>query len=324
LRFYDRIYKNFTGLFNVTLDNVVVQWFLPDFNTLLLVGGFVPVTAGERLGDIYINVVFIRAVNGTIEVIAAHELVHRFLGKAGLSPNDFLWFHEGMAQYASVSFVEKLGYAEAIQERTNLDESATRLIEDTGGNIGFIQRWKPSTEPQDIGKYYVASYYVINKLAEMHDGLDFYQRFFQLIHGAKVDDNNVLTLYLSMAANASVALTLNGWGFNVADFYTDSQVREMIKEAGQAIEKVNPVFQPYRSFAQYFYQQALHSAELGELERAKSELQIAITLANLSPLLTFLTILAILAILVYVLYKRSLKPKPSVPVPPPEILQPTA
>jgi len=328
LKLYDQIYGNFTRLFNVTLDSVAVQWFLPDFETLLTVGGFVPFTGGQ-LGEININVFFERAVNGTVEVIAAHELVHCFIGKTGISPGDFLWFHEGMAQYLSVTIVTDLGYEGGQQEKDNLENGAAQLIQRLGGeDFGLIslQDWDPSYQPPnvDIGFLYVASYYVVSRLPQIvhREGFDYYSRFFTIIHGAKVDNINVLALYLSTAANASVALTLQSWGFTVADLY-NSPVSEMIKDAGKAIEDVNPIFQPYRSIAEYFYQQALLSAQRGDYERAKSMLQLAITIANLAPLLTFLTIIALLALLVFILNRLSKRPKPMVPPLPPEILQPT-
>ncbi len=329
LNLYDRIYGNFTRLFNATLDNVTVQFFIPDFETLLSVGGFVPFT-GEELGEININVFFVRAVNGTIEVIAAHELVHRFIGKTGISPGNFLWFHEGMAQYISITSVAKLNYEGATQQRDNLEDSASNLIDYLGGeNFGTIQLqyWTPSYQPQnvDIQALYAASYYVVSRLPQVvqRDGLDYYGRFFKSVHGTKVDDINILALYLSIAANASVALTLRlRWGFSVADLF-NSSFSQLIEEAGKTVQGVNPVFQPYRSLAEYFYNQALLSAGGGDWDRARSFLELSISLANLAPLLTFLTILAILAIVAYILHKRSLRPKPTVPVPPPEILQPT-
>jgi len=327
LKLYDRIYSNFTRLFNVTLNSVTVQWFLPEFETLLAVGGFVPFT-GEQLGEININIFFIRAVNGTVEVIAAHELVHRFVGKTGISPGDFLWLHEGMAQYLSVAFVLNLGYEGARQEKENLENGSTQLIQRLGGenfNLINLQDWTPSYQPSnvDTSALYVASYYVVSRLPQIvnREGLDYYSRFFKLINGVKVNNINVLALYLSTAANASVALTLQRWGFKVTDLY-NSPVKEMVKDAGKAIEGVNPVFQPYRSLAEYFYQQAILSAERGDWEKAKNLLQLAITMANLAPMLTFLTILALLALLAFILNRRSRRPKPVVPPPPPEILQP--
>ena len=219
LNLYDRIYSNYTRLFNVTLTPPVnVQFFLPEFDEFLSIGGLTPFTQAGA-GTININIFFIRAINGTIEVIAAHELVHHFLIKTGLSPNNFLWFHEGMAQYISVAFVEKLGYQGATEEKNTFEQDSFQLIQNLGEqNLGFVQNWSPSASPSNVGNYYVASYYVVSSLAQDY-GQDFYERFFELIDGVNVDNIDVLSLYLSNAANASVALTLQNWGFNVMDLY---------------------------------------------------------------------------------------------------------
>jgi len=333
LRFYDGIYNQTVRIFNVTLEDVVVQWFLPDFESLLSVGGFVPLFTGG-LGEININIVFIRTVNGTVEGIAAHELVHRFLGKAGISPNEFLWFHEGMAQYISVNIVSSLGYEGAETEKDNLENSATRLIQFLGGehfDSISLQRWSPSYQPPnaDVSSLYAASYYVISRLPQVaqRDGFEYYQGFFELIgqlpsgfDGVKIKGISELALYLSQAANASVASTLKRWGFTVADLY-ESPVQDLITEAGKAVNELNPVFQPFRFLAEYLYQQALSSAEMGDWDRAQSLLQLSISLANLAPLLTFLTIAALLALLAYVLARRGRRQLPPVPPPPPEIMQ---
>jgi len=320
---YDRIYSNFTQLFNVTLDSVApveVQFFLPDFDTLLSVGGFVSFTGGQ-LGEININVVFIRAIDGTVEVIAAHELVHHFLGVAELFPDKLLWFHEGMAQYVSVTFVEELGYEGGFQERQNLDWTADRVFNQKRGNIGFIQKWFPDSQPQNIASYYAASYYVISKLADMHGGLAYYERFFKLIRGAEVDGINVLVFYLSVAADASVAITFEKWGFNVADLYTSP---ELVDQAARTIEATNPIFQPYRWLSEYLFNQAQLSLETGNTDRANSLLRLSIAIAGAAPILTFLTIIIILGLLVYLLSRPSRRPRPAVPQLPPEIIQPSA
>lgn len=324
LTFYDKIYSNFTSLFNVTLDNVVLQWFLPDFESLLVVGGFVPVVAGERLGEININVVFIRAVNGTSEVIAAHELVHRFLGRAGVSPNDFLWFHEGMAQYESLRITTALGYPGATQERDNLEQGASELIKMLGQeNFEFLETWTPSESPPNIGNYYIAAYYVASRLEQKY-GSNFYAQFFRQINGVTVDNLDILALYMSKAANASVAMTLQDWGFTVVDLYTSPDVRDKIFEAQKALAAVNPVFQPYKFLAEYYYRHGLTSIQQGNTANGVSLLQQAITIANLAPLLTFLTILAIVALLVVVLsIVGRKKPAPMVPQPPVVVQQPS-
>ena len=324
LAFYGRVYGDLTRLFNVTLDNVVLQWFLPDFESLLVVGGFVPVVAGERLGEININVVFIRAVNGTSEVIAAHELVHRFLGRAGVSPNDFLWFHEGMAQYESLRVTTALGYPGATEERDNLEQGATNLISMLGQeNFEFLETWTPSASPPNIGNYYIAAYYVVSRLEQKY-GSDFYEDFFKLINGVSVDNIDILALYMSRAANASVAFTLQDWGFTVVDLYTSPDVRDKIFEAQKAIAAVNPVFQPYKFLAEYYYRRGLASIQQGNTANGVSLLQQSITLANLAPLLTFLTVLAFVVLLVVVLSRVARrKPAPTVPQSPVVVQQPT-
>ena len=328
LNLYDRIYNNYTHLFNVTLTPPVeVQFFLPEFDEFLSVGGFTPFTEAGA-GTININIFFIRAINGTIEVIAAHELVHHFLIKTGLSPNNFLWFHEGMSQYISVSLVEKLGYQGATEEKNDLEQSSSQLIQHLGGQrFGFVQNWRPSDSQSNVANYYVASYYVVSRLAQDYDGPDYYQRFFELIHGITIDNIDDLTLYLSKAANAPMALTLQDWGFSVIDLYSSSDISEKIVETQKTIAAVSPVFQPYKFIAEFLYRQALLSFEQGDIEGGTNLLQSATLMANLAPLLTLLTIAPIVGIVAYLLHRRSKKAKlkppapsvPSVPPPPPEI-----
>ena len=100
LEFYNETYDNLVDLFNVTLESANVKFFLPSFNSLLEIGGYVPFSP-RKLGDIHLNILYTRTLEGQIEVIALHELVHHFLWRAGISPQGLLWFHEGMAQYIS-------------------------------------------------------------------------------------------------------------------------------------------------------------------------------------------------------------------------------
>lgn len=325
LDLYDRLYDSYTQLFNVTLSNIDVKFFVPDYNTLLDVGGFVPYMPTGEVGTININIFFIRGVNGTIEVIAAHELVHHFLSEAGLRPDEFLWFHEGMAEYVSLNLVQNLGYHGAADEKGRVEQSAANLVQLRQGDLGFVQGWKVGySPPGDTTSYYVASYYVVSRLPEKvnREGFDYYRSFFRIIHDKDISNINVLVLYLSMAANASVAFTLKNWGFSVVDLY-DSPIRDTIDEVEKTLKELNPVFQPYRFLAEHFYRQALISAEQGDWDRAAELLQLAISMATLAPLLTFLTMLGLLVILIYVLrrFAKKILQEPSVPVPPPEIFE---
>jgi hypothetical protein len=149
------------------------------------------------------------------------------------------------------------------------------------------------------------------------------------MHGVTVDNIDVLTLYLSKAANASVALTLQDWGFNVVDLYTSSAISEKTVETQKVIAAVSPVFQPYKFLAESLYRQALLSFKRGDNEGGTNLLQLAMMIANLAPVLTLLTIALILGIIVYLLHRHSKKAKlkpsapsvPSVPPPPPEIFR---
>ncbi len=305
LALYQAVYDDFTDLFNVTLANIDVQFFIPEFETLLSVGGFIPFT-GQTLGEININIFFVRAVNGTIQAIALHELVHHFLWKTGLSPDAFLWVHEGASQFVSIETVDDLGYEGADIERNRLEQVASQLISQTGENFGFLQEWTPANQPADISRYYVASYYVVSRLAEEYGGFDFYRQFFELISELKIETNDELAFHLSLAANASVDLKLKLWGFDIHLLYNGSKVSpERIYEAEKAIDGLSPVFLPYNLIAGFFYQQALLRLERGDVNGANQLLDATIFLANLAPLLTLLTLAAILAILVYCLHKRS-------------------
>jgi len=333
LRFYDKIYNQTTRLFNVTLDDVVVQWYLPDFQSLLAVGGYVLVFT-EGLGEININIALIRMLNGTVEVVAAHELVHRFLDKAGISPNDFLWFHEGMAYFVGVNLVSGLGYEGGESEKNNLEYVAEQLIQLLDGenfaSIG-LQGWTPSYQPDaDEGNLIAASYYVVSRLPQIVERywFEYYGRFFELVgqlpsdvNGVKIKKIGELALYLSQAANASVESTLKRWGFTVGYLF-ESPVKDLIIEAGKAVNGVNPIFQPYRFLAEFAYERALLSAEQGDWGTSRSLLQLSIGLANLAPLLTFLTIIGLLALLIFILKRRSRRPQTAVPPLPPEVFQP--
>jgi hypothetical protein len=121
-----------------------------------------------------------------------------------------------------------------------------------------------------------------------------------------------------------VALTMQSWGFNVVDLYTSIDVRDKITEAQKAISAVNPFFQPYKFIAEQLYGQALVSFRHGDDQGGMNFLELAILIANFSPVLTLLTMAAILGIIAYLVYRgsrrRRLMPRqPAVPPPPPEI-----
>jgi len=304
LDLFNAVYDDLVDLFDVTLERVDIRFVIPEFYELLSLGGYVPFTGG-KVGDIHINVFFVRFERGILEVTALHELVHHFLFKVGLSPGDLLWFHEGMAQYISVEVADELGYEGASTERDRLRVDALQLTR-YGEDLSFLQEWKPETQPVDVTACYVASYYIVSKLAEKYGELDYYEHFFKLIKGKEVEDNSVLAYHLSLAANTSVALDLRKWGFDIVDLYG---FPALVDEAERAVYGLSPAFQPYRFLAEYLYKQGLTYLEKGDTEKASQYLEASISLAKFAPLLTLITVAAILVAIIYTL--KSVKHRPS-------------
>jgi len=290
LALFNKTYEDLVDIFNVTLGNADVRFFIPDFNTLFSIAGYVPFSF-ERMGEININILFTRYVEGYVEIIALHELAHHFLWKAGISAQNLLWFHEGMAEYISIEVASDLGYEGSRITKQELEDGVVQLKQMVGEYVGFIKQWSPSTQPPNTWSYYVGAYYVVSRLAEPRGGVEYYARLFRLANGKRVDNNAEIAYYLSLAANESVAETLNNWGFEVPDLYLYSP---LLGRAEKALDEVNPIFQPYKLLAELLYRQALLNAKEESTSEMQFYLAAAIFVARLAPLLTLITISGIL------------------------------
>jgi hypothetical protein len=290
LDLYNGTYGELVSLFNVTLESARVRFFLPDFNSLFSEAAFVPFTA-EKMGDIHISILLTRYVKGYIEAVALHELVHHFLWRAGISPEDLLWFHEGMAEYVSTDITSKLGYDGSQMMKLELEEGVLELKKTIGDNLGFLKANQYPGLPEEVSAYYIAAYYVVSRLAEPRGGLEYYADFFKLMKGETVASNAALGYYLSLAANESVVNTLNSWGFEIPDLYIFSP---SLDDAKEVLNQVDPIFQPYKFLAELLYQQALLKAREDDAARMHLYLTAAVLVAKLAPLLTLVTVSGIL------------------------------
>jgi hypothetical protein len=300
LDLYNRTYNDLVDLFNVTLEDANVRFFIPDFESLFSIGGYVPFTS-NRMGDININFVFTRYVEGYIEVIALHELVHHFLWKAGVSPRGLLWFHEGMAQYVSMEIANTIGFEGAGTMINEMETAISELKLVVGEDFGFLQQWSITSQPQDVGSYYAAAYHVVRSLAEGRGGLDYYALFFKLMNGETITSNAELGYFLSLTSEESVAESLNSWGFNVPDLYLYSPLLGNVK---RVLSEVNPLFQPYKYIAELLYEQALSNARQDSVNEMNFFLTAAISVAKLAPLLTLMTVSGILFIIILLVLKN--------------------
>jgi len=307
LNLYNATYDRFVNLFNVTLlpssdsRKITVRFFLPDFYSLMSIGGYVPFTGGS-MGDIYINFVFTRYVEGYLEVIALHELVHHFLWKAGISPENLLWFHEGMAQYVSLEIADEIGYEGVNMIRQETESNIHNLKAAIGENFGFLKDWTLSSTPRDLNTLYTAAYYVVSRLAEDYGGLEYYAKFFRLMSGKTVEDNAALCYYLSLAANEPVADKLNAWGFNIPDLYTHMPLIKGIEEAVSAIDPYNPLLQPFRRLINTLYKGVLSGKRIIAGSMQLYFLFILI-LARFTPLIALLVYSSILFTVVMIVLK---------------------
>ncbi len=301
LSLFNRTYDNLVYIFNTTLEEVSVEFFIPDFEYLMSIGGYIPFT-GEELGNIHVNIFFSRYVTGYTETIALHELIHHFLWRLGISPQNLLWFHEGMAQYMSIETTTGIGYEGASMMRQELENGVSQLGDMR--NLGFLLSWTPSHQPADWGALYAGAYAVVSRLAQPYGGLEYYARFSRLANGRHLEDNNELAYCLSLAANTTVVPALGGWGLDVADLY---QYSTLITEAERSIAGIDPYLQPYKLLAERLYTWALINAEQGQVDIANASLSAVILIAELAPLLTLLTISACLfAAILYALKRKGL------------------
>ncbi|MEM1550738.1 MAG: hypothetical protein QXR13_02250 [Candidatus Bathyarchaeia archaeon] len=298
---YNITYNMLAELFNTTLDKVTVRFFIPDFYSLMRIGGYVPFTGGS-LGDIYINLIFVRYVEGYIEVIALHELVHHFLWKAGISPEKLLWFHEGMAQYVSIEIAEKMGYKGAEKIKEDLEERAERVRLLMGNNFGFLAKWTPRYTPMNIDIMYTAAYYVVSRLAEGRGRLNYYTKFFSLLGGENIENNIILGYYLSLAAGESVFAELNSWGFNLPDIYTYQPLIAEIKESIARIDLNNPLLQPFVKLVGLICGVTL-SGKVVNADRVWLYLLVALFIAKLAPAIALFVYASIIFVVLTAILK---------------------
>jgi len=220
---YVKAYPTLTELFGIELDDVEVRLYVPDINDVMSgVGGYVPFKAG-KLGEINLNMFYIRAVEGSFELIALHELVHHFLWRVGIPP-DRLWVHEGLAEYLSIEVAKLLKLGRGVDDHEEMLLQVALNLD----NLGFVQGWDFSTVG-DLTPYYAASYYVFRSLGDDYGGLNYYRMFFSYVKsrgGVEIDEEVIACL--SLAANESLTYRFKGWGFELGGLKVE-RVETLVK-----------------------------------------------------------------------------------------------
>jgi hypothetical protein len=237
-------------LFNTTVNQISMEFFTPLTLPELSIGGYTPIDSSTfQTGTIHLNLFYFRAMPGTMETIAIHELTHQYETAAGVSP-DLLWVQEGLANYVAIQMGKPLGY-DVTSTDAELEAAASQL----NGKYGIIQGWQPGATATSLFLYYAASYDIFKTLGDQYGGLSVYSSFFRGLHNLKdrLRSPNVVVYELSLAAGIDLAPIFSKWGFGLVDLADmDAQIAKLQRE-GQQYGPLLP-----------FREQALSHLELAE------------------------------------------------------------
>lgn len=229
LSFYVSLSSKFNKIFNKNLSKVEVNFFVPNSLNDISLGGFVPIESAVKLGNINLNIFYVRTKSGYFEAIAAHELVHYYAFESGISPK-VLWFHEGLANYIGISVAKSLGSG-----AYSIEEDLINTANELNGNLIFVFNWTPEYTQQNrtLYEYYAASYYLVKSLLNnfsspsdrMFRGEHFLSKFFYLIttSNISISSNDQLLRYLYATSNYSSSFVnfflKYGFVYNISDYF---------------------------------------------------------------------------------------------------------
>jgi len=297
LDYVEDIYRtNFTDLFSLDMGIIRFHFYVPDRLNELPIGGYTPYM-GKTMGDIYVNLLYLRGLEGQLELISLHELVHRMLHKAGIQPDPLLWVHEGFAEYLSTTVA--VNFPAAKRRIDDLNTVAKYLK----GNYGFVEDWRPGQRVENIGKYYAASYAVISQLAEMYGGFKLYQKFFQLLKSETVKNTADFIRVISMAAGTNLTSVFKSWGFESAEW---PSIPPLLIRARSLSDDIPWWLQPVSAIAKWFTDMAEASYEAGRERQAVFYAVLAIALAENYVISEILIITLLIALIMGVLFALKL------------------
>lgn len=210
LLLYNEIYENLSKIFHADLENISVRFFTPKLGEVSI-QGYTPFNASS-IGDIYLNIFYIRFIKGYFEQAAIHELIHHFLWNIGISP-EVLWFHEGAANFFSIHFIKKIGLegAEMI-EKDFLNKGKQMEY------LGFIESWNPYHQPANMQDYYIASYMVFYYLNETY-GFEIFEKLFYAINKRKeiIKETSEIVYMLNNITGEDTSQRFLEWGFSLSN-----------------------------------------------------------------------------------------------------------
>ncbi len=264
LAVYRRVYPLLLNLTGVRLNNVVIRFFVPKQLSEFSVLGFVPFDARRcKIGEIHLNVFYLRAIKGILEYGAVHELIHHVLWKLHIMPR-LLWVHEGLAEYLGLKLVELIDenstYTDGLRWREHL---LLTLVNSTGTHFSFLQRWRPGIAPVgNIMLCYAASYYIFRRICEEY-GLSALRRLFYLVKELNftISSNSLFVELLSKAVRRDLSPLFRGWSFSIVPL---SSIMAILEASKRLLNEPNPLAWP----ARVCYHKAVKALEEGLYEYA--------------------------------------------------------
>lgn len=292
-------------LFNQAADRISMKFFVPLSLPQLGIGGYTPIDPSTfQAGTIYLNLFYFRAVPGTMETIAIHELTHQYEARAGISA-DLLWVHEGLANYVAGQLGKQLGY-----DVTSTDAELEAAAAPLSGKYGIIQDWRPGTTVTSLFLYYAASYEIFKTLGDQYGGLPMYSRFFRGLRDLEggLKSTNMVILRLSLAADTDLVPAFKEWGFEVVDL---SNLNAQITRLRTETEWYGPLL-PFRDTAISHLTQAEASLQSApEVSMAHAQIA-AFYIETLPMIIGGVTILLILLVAAALVIRRRSRKEPSI------------
>ena len=227
---YKKAMPLMNDLFNGTVNQISMRFFTPSSLPELSIGGYTPIDPSSfQTGAIYLNLFYFRAVSGTMETIALHELTHQYETHGGISPN-LLWVQEGLANYVAVQMGRSLDY-----DVTSTDADLESAVSGLAGNYGMIQYWRPGGTAGSLFQYYAASYKIFKTLGNEYGGLSLYSRFFAHVHELNdaLASTNVAIYELGLSAHSDLSPQFTEWGFELVNLSNIAvRISKLRAEAG--------------------------------------------------------------------------------------------
>jgi len=189
---YRKVYPILSDVINVNVSLIEVMFFSPQHDNVNILG-YISLEDSDSPQVIMINPFWIRSLKGAIEQGAVHELVHLLLFNKGLSASRFLWLHEGLAEYLSLTLLIKFNETREWCETKIREYESLNL---TGNYLSLLLSWSPSQVIQP--SLYGYAYLLIKSLTE--DNITKLKEFFSLTPNFKeVTRNEEILALLSVA-----------------------------------------------------------------------------------------------------------------------------